>query len=147
MQDKLKVLFLCTGNSCRSQMAEGWCRHLHSDRIEAYSAGISTHGLNPYAVEVMNEAGVDISNHTSKHVEDLSHIQFDLVVTVCGHANENCPIFPGRTKVVHVGFDDPPKLAEQCDSQEDKLNCYRIVRDEIRDFIAGLADRIDSEGI
>ena len=94
MPDKLKVLFLCTGNSCRSQMAEGWARHLKSDVIEAYSAGITTHGLNPSAVKVMAEAGVDISGHQSKNVQDLLHVPFDYVVTVCGHANETCPRFP-----------------------------------------------------
>ena len=138
MPDKLKVLFLCTGNSCRSQMAEGWARHLKSDVIEACSAGIETHGLNPNAVKVMAEAGVDISGHKSQNVSIFKSIEFDYVVTVCGHANENCPFFPGKAKVVHVGFDDPPKLAEQCDTEEEKLNCYRRVRDEIRTFVETL---------
>jgi len=134
-KDKLKVLFLCTGNSCRSQMAEGWARNLKSNQIEPYSAGIETHGLNPNAVKVMAEAGVDISNHQSKHVDDLKDIPFDYVVTVCGHANENCPIFPRKAKVVHVGFDDPPRLAKNASSQEEALGHYRRVRDEIRHFI------------
>ncbi|MHC4525191.1 MAG: arsenate reductase ArsC, partial [Planctomycetota bacterium] len=108
---KLNILFLCTGNSCRSQMAEGWCRHLKGDVIEPYSAGIETHGLNPNAVQVMAEAGVDISGHKSQHIDEFKDIQLDYVITVCGHANEHCPIFPGRTKVIYVGFDDPPKLA------------------------------------
>src|SRR5436190_20965722 len=99
--NKLKILFLCTGNSCRSQMAEGWARKLKNDQIEPWSAGIETHGLNPNAVKVMAEAGVDISHHQSKHVDDLKDIQFDYVVTVCGHANENCPIFPRKAKIVH----------------------------------------------
>src|SRR5512141_2375624 len=93
MPEKLKVLFLCTGNSCRSQMAEGWARALKSDSIEAYSAGIETHGLNPRAVKVMAEAGVDISGHQSKHVDTLKRVPFDCVVTVCGHASEHCPVF------------------------------------------------------
>jgi len=119
-------------------MAEGWARHLKGDVIEAYSAGIETHGLNPHAVKVMAEAGVDISGHRSKHVDELMSIPFDYVVTVCDHAHESCPLFPGRTKVVHVGFDDPPRLAQEAKSEEQALNCYRRVRDEIRAFIDGL---------
>jgi arsenate reductase len=138
MVKRLNVLFLCTGNSCRSQMAEGWARALKGDVIEAYSAGIETHGLNPYAVKVMAEAGVDISGHASKNVETLLGVPFDYVVTVCGHANENCPFFPGSAKVVHVGFDDPPALARQVEGDEEKLNCYRRVRDEIRAFVETL---------
>ena len=135
---KLNVLFLCTGNSCRSQMAEGWCRHLKGDIIEAYSAGIETHGLNPYAVKVMAEAGVDISGHKSKLLTELNGIDFDYVVTVCGHAHETCPFFPAKAKVVHVGFDDPPKLAKDLTDEEEKLNCYRLVRDEIQKFVLSL---------
>jgi arsenate reductase len=132
---RLKVLFLCTGNSCRSQMAEGWARALKGDVIEAYSAGIETHGLNPNAVKVMAEAGVDISGHQSKNVADLMDVPFDYVVTLCGHANETCPMFPGKAKVVHVGFDDPPKLAKEARTQEEALGHYRRVRDDIRAFI------------
>ncbi len=135
---KKRVLFLCTGNSCRSQMAEGWARHLKSDEIEAYSAGIETHGLNPYAVKVMKEAGVDISNHKSKLATGLKDVPFDYVVTVCGHAHETCPFFSGRVKVVHVGFSDPPKLAQNVETEEEKLECYRQVRDEIRRFVLTL---------
>jgi len=137
-EQKLKVLFLCTGNSCRSQMAEGWARRLKGDVIEAYSAGIETHGLNPHAVRVMAEAGVDISGHRSKHVDELKSIAFDYVVTVCDHAYESCPLFPGKTKVVHVGFEDPPRLAKDAKTKEEALNGYRRVRDEIRTFIEGL---------
>ena len=115
------VLFLCTGNSCRSQMAEGWARALNGDRIEAYSAGIETHGLNPHAVRVMAEAGVDISKQESKHVDELKDVRFDYVVTVCGHADERCPSFPGRTKVIHVGFDDPPRLARDARTEQEAL--------------------------
>jgi arsenate reductase len=135
---KLKVLFLCTGNSCRSQMAEGWARKLKNDQIEPYSAGIETHGLNPNAVKVMAESGVDISNHKSKHVDDLKDIPFDYVITVCDHASENCPIFPRKARVVHVGFDDPPKLAKNAASQEEVLGHYRRVRDQIRHFVERL---------
>ena len=135
---RLRVLFLCTGNSCRSQMAEGWARALKADVIEAYSAGIETHGLNPNAVKVMAEAGVDISAHRSKAVAELIDAQFDYVVTVCGHAHETCPLFPGKAKIVHVGFEDPPKLAADAKTEEEALAHYRGVRDEIRTFVEGL---------
>lgn len=141
---KLKVMFLCTGNSCRSQMAEGWARHLKSDVIEPYSAGIEKHGMNPYAVKVMAEAGVDISQHYSKTPADIGTLAFDYVVTVCGHADENCPVFPGKTKVVHVGFDDPPKLTRQLPEGEEKWAVYRRVRDEIRRFIETLPAALTS---
>ena len=142
MADKPKILFLCTGNSCRSQMAEGWTRHLKGDRIDAYSAGIETHGLNPRAVAVMAEAGVDISGHRSKNVRDLMAVPFDYVVTVCGHAHETCPVFPGRARVVHVGFDDPPALAREAATEEEALACYRRVRDEIRAFVETLPEAL-----
>jgi arsenate reductase len=135
---KIKLLFLCTGNSCRSQMAEGWARHLKGDRVEAYSAGIETHGLNPMAVEVMAEAGVDISHQRSKLVDELADVELDYVVTVCAGAREACPAFPGKEKVVHVGFDDPPTLARICQSRQQALDCYRRVRDEIRSFVEDL---------
>lgn len=142
MSDKLKILFLCTGNSCRSQMAEGWARHLKGDVLEAYSAGIETHGLNPNAVKVMAEARVDISGHRSKNVSSLMDIPFDYVVTVCGHANETCPMFPGKAKVVHVGFDDPPRLAKDARTEEEALGHYRRVRDEIRAFVQRLPEAL-----
>jgi arsenate reductase len=138
MTEKSKVLFLCTGNSCRSQMAEGWARELRADRIEPWSAGIETHGLNPDAVRVMAEAGIDITKQFSKTVTSLGEIRFDLVVTVCSHAHENCPIFPGTTQVLHAGFDDPPKLAAAESDEENALDHYRRVRDEIRDFVEAL---------
>jgi arsenate reductase len=140
--EKKKILFLCTGNSCRSQMAEGWARYLKGDVLEPYSAGIEVHGLNPYAVKVMKEAGVDISHHRSKHVKELFHIPFDYVVTVCDHANETCPVFPGRVKRLHVGFDDPPRLAATLSSEEEKLAVYRRVRDEIRAFVETLPESL-----
>ena len=131
----LKVLFLCTGNSCRSQMAEGWARHLKGDQIEAYSAGIETHGLNPDAVRVMAEAGVDISGQRSKHVGELRGVDFDHVVTVCDHAHQSCPVFPGKAKVIQVGFDDPPRLAADAKTEEERLAPYRRVHDQIRAFV------------
>ena len=147
MSDKLKVLYLCTGNSCRSQMAEGWTRHLKGDVIEAYSAGIETHGLNPIAVKVMGEVGVDISGHRSRHIDEFKDIAVDVVVTVCSHAHETCPFFPGNARVIHVGFDDPPgmarKLAEQGASVEAQLDCYRKVRDEIKAFVETLPETLE----
>jgi arsenate reductase len=141
---RLKVLFLCTGNSCRSQMAEGWARRLKGDAIEPYSAGIAAHGLNPYAVRAMAEAGVDISGHRSKLADELRGIEFDYVVTVCGHAHENCPIFPGKAKMVHVGFDDPPRLAADAKTDEERLAPYRRVRDEIRKFLETMPESIEN---
>ena len=135
---KIKILFLCTGNSCRSQMAEGWARHLKGDCIEACSAGIEKHGLNPLAVKAMAEAGVDISSHKSKTLNELGESRFDYVVTVCDHANEHCPFFPGKAKVIHVGFDDPPQLAAAAKSEEEAMEHYRRVRDEIRHFVEKL---------
>ncbi len=129
------VLFLCTGNSCRSQMAEGWARHFHGDTIEAYSAGIEAHGMNANAMQVMKEAGVDISGQSSKLASSLTDVPLNLVITVCGHADENCPAFLTKAKVVHVGFDDPPKLAKEAANEEAALDCYRRVRDEIREFV------------
>jgi arsenate reductase len=140
---KPKILFLCTGNSCRSQMAEGWARALKGDRIEAYSAGIETHGLNPNAVRVMAEAGVDITSHRSKNVDELKDVAFDYVVTVCDHAHESCPLFPGRTRVVHVGFDDPPRLARDAKTEAEALGHYRRVRDEIRAFVEKLPTNLE----
>jgi len=136
--NKIKLLFLCTGNSCRSQMAEGWTRALKGDRIDVWSAGVKTHGLNPYAVKVMMESGVDISAHWSKHVRDILDIPFDYVVTVCDHARETCPLFPGPVKMIHKNFDDPPALAKQAASEEEKIEIYRSVRDKIRAFIETL---------
>lgn len=134
---KLKILFLCTGNSCRSQMAEGWARALKGDSIEPFSAGLEAHGLNPNAVRVMAEAGVDISAQRSKTVEELRGEAFDVVVTVCGHADETCPAWlRGASRVIHVGFDDPPRLAKMASSEEEALGHYRRVRDQIRNFVA-----------
>jgi arsenate reductase len=140
--EKLKILFLCTGNSCRSQMAEGWARALKADCSEPYSAGVEIHGLDPIAVRVMAEAGVDISTYRSKLLNDIKHIPFDWVITVCDAANESCPIFPGRVQRLHVSFDDPPKLAENAKTGEAALAPYRRVRDELRDFILTLPDAL-----
>ena len=145
MSRRPKILFLCTGNSCRSQMAEGWARHLKADRIEAHSAGTDPRGLDTHAVKVMAEAGVDISGQRSKHLDDLKAIPFDYVVTLCGDAREQCPVFPGRTRVIHVGFDDPPQLAARAGSEHEALNCYRRVRDQIEAFVSTLPEALASE--
>jgi arsenate reductase (thioredoxin) len=141
----VRVLFLCTGNSCRSQMAEGWARALKSDVVEAYSAGIEKHGMNPHAVRVMAEAGVDISRQWSKTPAEVGPVGFDYVVTVCGDADENCPVFPGKTKVVHVGFEDPPKLTKDLPDGEEKLAVYRRVRDQIRVFVERMPEALKTE--
>jgi arsenate reductase len=141
--NRLKVLFLCTGNSCRSQMAEGWARHLKSDEIEAYSAGIEKHGMNTLAVKVMADAGVDISRQYSKVIDELPIKEFDFVITLCDHANETCPFFPGRK--IHIGFDDPPKLAAKAKTEDETLIHYRRIRNEIRDFIITLPEGLQGE--
>ena len=133
-------MFLCTGNSCRSQMAEGWARHLHADTIDASSAGTDPHGLSRLAVAAMREAGVDISGHSSKTIDACEPDTLDLVVTVCVGAHEACPVFPGNARVVHHGFDDPPRLARDASTDEEALPHYRRVRDEIRDFVRTLPD-------
>ncbi len=143
--EKLKLLFLCTGNACRSQMAEGWARHLKGEWFEVYSAGVEPHGVDPRAIRAMAEAGVDISGQQSKHLDTLEHLEFDYVVTLCGHAQKSCPFFPARTRVVHVGFDDPPKLARDARSEEEAMSHYRRVRDEIRDFVKKLPQFLTEE--
>jgi len=135
-----KVLFLCTGNSCRSQMAEGWARNIHGEHVEVYSAGTAPHSIDPRAVKVMDKAGVDISRQTSNHVNEYLDIPFDLVVTVCDRAREVCPVFPGEGKKLHHSFDDPPFLARDAMDDEEALGHYRRVRDEIRAFVAGISD-------
>lgn len=145
MNDKISILFLCTGNSCRSQMAEGWTRRLKSDSLDARSAGITAKGVDPRAVQVMTEAGVDISGQRSKTVDDVLDITFDYVITLCGHAFESCPVFPGRTTVVHHGFDDPPRLAENAADEEEALEHYRRIRDEIRAYVETLPGSLRDE--
>ena len=141
---KKNILILCTGNSCRSQMAEGWGRHLKSDEFNFFSAGTKKHGLNPNAVLVMQESGVDISNHQSKTTDELPEINYDYVITVCSSAHEACPIFPG-SKVIHYGFDDPPGLAKDLSDENEILTVYRRVRDEIKEFVLKLENEIESE--
>jgi len=145
MTGTCRLLFLCTGNSCRSQMAEAWTRHLWPDRFEVFSAGIEAHGLNPHAVAVMREVGIDMGGHRSKTLADLPAPGFDVVVTVCGHANEACPIFPANTRTIHHGFDDPPRLARDAKTPEEAHAHYRRVRDEIAAFVRTLPDILELE--
>lgn len=143
MSEKPKILFLCTGNSCRSQMAEGFARSFKGNDFEAFSAGIIAAGLDPYAVRVMKEVGVDISKQQSKTVDAFVDTEFDYVVTVCDDAAETCPFFPAKTKVVHHGFDDPPRLAATLRFQDEKLECYRRVRDKIRTYVDSLPESLE----
>ena len=116
-------------------MAEGWARSLLGDRVEALSAGTDPHGVNPLAIKAMAEVGVDLSGHRSKRLDACDPATLDLVVTVCGHADENCPVLPGRVRRVHRGFDDPPRLARDAASEAEAMPHYRRVRDEIRAFV------------
>ncbi|MGO9311348.1 MAG: arsenate reductase ArsC [Syntrophobacteraceae bacterium] len=141
----VKILYLCTGNSCRSQMAEAWTKHLKGDLIEAFSAGIDPHEVDPRAVKVMGEKGVDISGYKSKHIDSFAGIKFDYVITLCENARETCPFFPARVKHVHFAFDDPPRLASMARVEEEALNHYRRVRDEIRSFVEKLPDLLTGE--
>jgi arsenate reductase (thioredoxin) len=142
---KIKILFLCTGNSCRSQMAEGWTKELKNDQMEAFSAGVAPSTIDPRAIKVMAEAGVDIAGQKSKDIDAFSGIQFDYVVTLCDHANESCPIFPGKTKRVHRGFEDPPVLAAGASDENTAIEYYRKVRDEIRSFVEGIPDNLEKD--
>jgi arsenate reductase (thioredoxin) len=123
-------------------MAEGWARALKRDVVEACSAGVESHGLNPLAVKAMAEAGVDISGHRSKLVSEFAGEEFDYVVTVCDRARESCPVYPGRARAVHASFDDPPYLARDARTEEEALRYYRRVRDEIRAFVETLPDAL-----
>jgi arsenate reductase (thioredoxin) len=139
---KPKILFLCTGNSCRSQMAEGWTKALKFNLLEAYSAGIQPKGIDPRAIQVMAEIGVHISNQTSKDIDSLENLEFDYVVTLCDNARESCPFFPAKTKKLHKGFDDPPFLSSLAKTEEEALAIYRRVRDEIGDFIKSIPESL-----
>lgn len=144
-QGKTRILFLCTGNSCRSQMAEGLANAIHGDILEAHSAGIERHGMNPQAVQVMNEAGIDMSAHRSKTIDVVDLQSFDFIITVCDHAHESCPVVPEGCRVIHQGFDDPPRLAGNLQDKEEILTCYRRVRDEIKNYIRKLPEQVLKE--
>lgn len=136
-----KILVLCTGNSCRSQIAEGFLRHFAGSRAEVYSAGIETHGVNPKAIQVMAEADIDISSHTSNHVNEYAAIDFDYVITVCDNAKESCPYFPSRAKKLHYNFPDPAKATG---TAEEVMNEFRRVRDLIKTYSAEfVAENLD----
>lgn len=141
---KKNVMFLCTGNSCRSQMAEGWGKALKGEQFNFYSAGTKKHGLNPNAIKVMREAGVDISLHKSNTTDELPDVTMDFVFTVCSDAHENCPFFPGG-EVIHIGFDDPPRLTKEMSDEEQILDVYRRVRDEIKDVVANIETYMENK--
>ena len=145
LMKKAKILFLCTGNSIRSQIAEAWAHRLKEDEIEAHSAGVSPCGLNPFAMEAMAEVGIDMSQYKSKHVGSLLTIPFDYVITVCSHAHDRCPTFPGNTKIIHVGFDDPMMYSENGDSHEEVLSHFRRTREEIKVFVEQLSETLTNE--
>ena len=145
MSPGLKLLFLCTGNSCRSQMAEAWTRKLYGDLYEVASAGTAPTTIDPKAIQVMAEIGVDLTGQRSKSVNELGNFEQDFVITVCDHARESCPVFPGRARVLHRGFDDPPAL--RADNPERALDEYRRVRDEIREFVETLPEFLRSEEV
>lgn len=141
------ILFLCTGNSCRSQMAHGFANKLLSHHFTSYSAGVESHGLNSSAVQVMKEVGVDISKHRSQTLDEFGEQTFDYVVTVCEHAAMHCPSMPENTRVIIRRFDDPPKLAKGAKTEEEALGYYRRVRDEIRHWISALPTQLKKEGL
>ncbi len=139
VKDKIKILFLCTGNACRSQMAEGWARHLKSDVIEAYSGGIWPIGVSSRAIQVMAEAGVDISSQTSDHVDDFLETDFDYVITLCDNARERCPIFSGKAKLIHKPFEDPTFVVG---NKDEIMRAFRLTRDQIREFVETLPESL-----
>lgn len=143
MSDMIRILFLCTGNSCRSQMAEGLCRHLRGDIIMPFSAGIYKRGIDPLAVKVMREIDIDISGQKSKTIQELRSKEFDYVVTLCDNAKESCPLFSAKTGLIHRGFEDPPKLAAEAANEEEALAHYRRIRNEINNFILTLPDALE----
>ena len=141
---KKNVLFLCTGNSCRSQMAEGLGIEFKSEKFNFYSAGTKKHGLNPYAIKVMSEIGIDISTHESNTTDELPDVQIDYVFTVCSDAHENCPYFP-QGEIIHTGFDDPPRLTNEIEDEEEKLIVYRRVRDEVKNMVLNIEEYMEGK--
>jgi|SRR5690606_37534823 len=128
---KQKILVLCTGNSCRSQIAEAYLQYFANEKAEIYSAGVETHGVNPKAITTMLEDGINISNHTSNHIDEYAAIDFDMVITVCDNAKERCPYFPTKAKKFHHNFPDPAKVAG---SDEEIMNQFRTVREQIKRY-------------
>ena len=144
-EKRLKILFLCTGNSCRSQMAEGLTRHLIKDQIDAYSAGIDPKGIDPRAIIVMEEIGIEISHQQSKSTAEIKDIEFDFVITLCDNAQKTCPSFPAKTSLFHMSFDDPPRLTENSKNEQEALEHYRRVRDEIKIFVEKLPEILNKK--
>lgn len=144
IKGKTKTLFLCTGNSCRSQMAEAWAKTLKADVMEAYSAGTEPKGVDPRAIKAMAEVGIDISAYRSKSTIEFMRMEFDYVITLCDTAQQACPFFPAKTKVLHHGFDDPPNLAQHARDEEEAMTHYRRVRDEIRAFVETLPESLST---
>ena len=143
-KEKIKVLFLCTGNSCRSQMAEGWAKHLKANLIDAYSAGIRPIGVSSRAIQVMAEEGVDISTQQSQHLDEFSEIDFDYVITLCDNAAKNCPVFTGKAKVLHRPFEDPYFATG---SEEEVMGTFRKVRNEIRKFVEAMPENLENRTV
>jgi len=139
VQGKPRVLFVCTGNSCRSQMAEGFTRHLKADQIEAHSAGVAPKGVDSRAIKAMAEVSIDISKQGSKSLDEMRHIEFDYVITLCDNAQKTCPTFPAKTRVMHVGFEDPPGLAANAKDEQEAMGHYRRIRDQIKAFVDKLS--------
>lgn len=137
-----KILFLCTGNSARSQMAEAWAKHFFSDRYEIYSAGTAPKGIHPLTLKVMEEVGIDVTNQRSKHLDELKNIEFDFVITLCDDAKESCPVYPKKTRVIHKSFPDPVLLGK---SSGEQLKAFRDVRDRIKAFVRELEKVIEQE--
>lgn len=135
---KKNVLVLCTGNSCRSQIAEGYLRHFAGEKANVFSAGIETHGVNPKAVATMEEDGIDISNHTSNHIDEYRNIDFDFVITVCDNAKERCPFFPSEAQKLHHNFPDPAKAAG---TPEEVTDQFRQVREQIKVYCKTFVER------
>jgi arsenate reductase len=142
LKEKIKILFLCTGNSCRSQMAEAWTRTLKGDVIDAYSAGTEPKGVDSLAVKAMAEVNIDISSYRSKSTTEFMDLKFDYVITLCDNAQKACPFFPAKTRVLHHGFEDPPALAAEARSEEEAMLHYRRIRDEIRAYVETLPESL-----
>ncbi|MBW1975313.1 MAG: arsenate reductase ArsC [Deltaproteobacteria bacterium] len=144
---KKRILFLCTGNSCRSQIAEAFAKHYHGEWLEAYSAGTSPQGVDPKAVKSMKEVGIDISNNTSKSLEIFDDMEFDFVITLCDGVALRCPMFPAKTLYTHVPFDDPPILAIDAITEDEAMKHYRRIRDEIAEFVKTLPQFLKKKGL
>lgn len=145
IKERLKILFLCTGNSCRSQMAEAWTKKRKGNVIDACSAGTIPKGVDSRAVKAMAEVGIDISEYRSKSIADLMGVEFDYVITLCDDAQNSCPFFPAKTAIIHHGFDDPPRLAEGAKNEDEAMGHYRRVRDEIKAYIETLPESLKEE--